>query len=135
MKKTALEPATIGGSTRAHVTHSGRRPAVLAGRYEDRIEPVGHHPRTHRPIPELGRHATFTVSATGTTPLTYQWRFKELDLAGETNNCLILTNVQLTAAGDYSVVVKNTDSAVTSTPAMLDVDPIFTKVTSDPKKF
>jgi len=80
----------------------------------------------------LGSTATFTVFATGTAPLAYQWRLNGVELAGETKSRLVLTNLQLTDAGEYSVVLTNNEGAVTSRLAILDVDPTFTKITSDP---
>src|SRR5437762_7441751 len=39
----------------------------------------------------LGAKITFNVSATGTTPLYYQWRFNEADLLGKTSTSLVVT--------------------------------------------
>ena len=65
----------------------------------------------------VGGNATFSVIATGTAPLSYQWYFNTTNLlAGATNYSLTLTNVQLTNAGNYSVVVANGCGSVTSTP-------------------
>src|SRR5204863_6946333 len=47
--------------------------------------------------------ATFTVVATGTAPLTYQWRFNTTNINGATSSSLTLTNVQLANSGSYSV--------------------------------
>src|SRR5260221_7383044 len=57
-----------------------------------------------------GTTATFTVEATGTAPLFYQWRFYS-DLADQTNSTLVLTNVQSVNAGPYTVIVTNVDGA------------------------
>jgi len=43
--------------------------------------------------------ATFSVTATGPSPLTYQWLFKGALIPGATNAILTLTNVQLTHEG------------------------------------
>jgi hypothetical protein len=77
----------------------------------------------------LGAPVKMQVWATGTAPLSYQWWFGSLALAGKTNAILNLTNVQTTNAGLYTVVVTNwADSA--STNVSLDVDPTFTKITT-----
>lgn len=68
-----------------------------------------------------GTDATFTVSAIGDQPFTYQWRFGGVDIAGATNNPLVLTAVQTNQAGNYSVVVSNALGAVTSSNALLMV--------------
>jgi len=72
----------------------------------------------------VGETANFSVTAYGTLPLSYQWRFNETNvIAGATNSSLVLTNVQLSAAGTYSVVVTNVSGAVTSSNAVLTVNP------------
>lgn len=70
---------------------------------------------------ELGNTATFTVAATGTPRLFYQWRFNGDNLAGQTNTSLVLPNLQLSQAGDYSVAVSNAYGSVTSSVAALTV--------------
>jgi hypothetical protein len=72
----------------------------------------------------VGTTATFTVTATGTEPLAYQWQKLSADwtdLADRTNTALALTNVQTGDAMDYRVVVTNADGAVTSDVAHLTV--------------
>lgn len=67
--------------------------------------------------------ATFTVQATGTQPLAYQW-FKGTDpLSGQTGSSLALTNLTLSDAGEYSVTVTNSAGADTSDSATLSVAP------------
>src|SRR5437868_9185425 len=68
-----------------------------------------------------GTTATFSVGATGTDPLHYQWQFNTADLTDKTNASLVLTNVQTGNGGDYSVVVTNVEGAVTSVVATLTV--------------
>ena len=58
------------------------------------------------PVAE-GTNATFCVTATGTLPLTYQWRWNGASIAGATQPCYTVTNVQLGQAGAYSVAVTN----------------------------
>ncbi|MGA2242970.1 MAG: immunoglobulin domain-containing protein [Verrucomicrobiota bacterium] len=69
----------------------------------------------------IGQTATFSVAATGTPPLNYQWRFNGTNLAGATTNLFILANVQLTNAGNYSVIITNIAGSVTSSAAALTV--------------
>ena len=45
-------------------------------------------------MPALGGSATFTVMAKGTEPMTYQWRFNGINLAGASSTALTITNVQ-----------------------------------------
>ena len=68
-----------------------------------------------------GQTATFIVSATGTGPLSYQWRYNGSALPGATGSTLTLNSVQPTNAGNYSVVVTNSAGSVTSAVATLTV--------------
>ena len=73
----------------------------------------------------VGVNATFTVVASGTAPLSYQWKKGATILAntgnisGATNATLTLTNVQLADAGSYSVTVTNAAGTATSNAAAL----------------
>jgi Leucine-rich repeat (LRR) protein len=69
----------------------------------------------------MGTSAQFTVAATGLAPLTYQWRFNSVDIAGATNTNLTINNIQPSNGGNYAVVVSNSFGAVTSSVAVLAV--------------
>ncbi len=70
----------------------------------------------------LSNDVTFTVAATGTAPLAYRWFFNTTTaLTAATSSSLVITNVQATNAGNYSVVITNTYGAVTSAVATLTV--------------
>src|SRR6185369_10667181 len=74
-----------------------------------------------------GATATFTVKATGSAALKYQWQFNgsdltnAVDVSGATSNVLSLANVQLADSGSYAVVVTNAFGNVISLPATLSV--------------
>jgi hypothetical protein len=79
----------------------------------------------------VGGEASFCVSATGTAPLSYQWRFHgasaggaAADILGATNACLNLIGIESNHDGYYSVQVANLVGAVVSNPALLTVTPI-----------
>ena len=65
--------------------------------------------------------ATFIVTATGSTPLSYQWRHNGTNIASATNSALVLTNVQFTHYGNYSAVVFNTAGSAESATALLAI--------------
>jgi hypothetical protein len=67
----------------------------------------------------VGGTATFTVTASGSTPLSYQWSFNNTNLVNATNATLTLTGVQTTNAGNYSVAITNLYGATNSAPAGL----------------
>jgi hypothetical protein len=69
----------------------------------------------------VGATATFSVGATGVPAPGYQWRFNGTNIAGAAAFSLSLTNVQLTNAGSYTIVVTNATGAVTSDVAVLTV--------------
>jgi formylglycine-generating enzyme required for sulfatase activity len=69
----------------------------------------------------LGRAATFTVSATGTAPLSYQWTFNGAKITDATNSTLSLPTVTAAQAGSYAVVVANQVGTVTSAAATLTI--------------
>jgi len=68
-----------------------------------------------------GSNAIFSVTATGTAPLRYQWKFNGTNLVGATNTSLPLTNVQTTNVGNYLVIITNVAGSVTSSNAILTV--------------
>jgi Immunoglobulin domain/Regulator of chromosome condensation (RCC1) repeat/Immunoglobulin I-set domain/NHL repeat len=69
----------------------------------------------------VGSNVTFTVAATGDTPLAYQWQFNGVAISNAGSSSLTLTNVPFAAAGNYSVVVTNIAGSVTSASATLTV--------------
>ncbi len=70
-----------------------------------------------------GFDANFSVVATGPAPITYQWRFNGLPIAGATAADLTLKGVTIANAGNYSVVAGNAAGTVTSATAILTVNP------------
>jgi hypothetical protein len=72
--------------------------------------------------PYLGS-ASMAVGASGTGPLSYQWRKNGGIVAGATSSLLSLNNLQFTNAGLYSVVVSNAAGTAVSSEAILNVAP------------
>jgi alpha-tubulin suppressor-like RCC1 family protein len=67
----------------------------------------------------VGYTANFSVTATGSLPLYYQWSFSGTDIIGATNAFLVLTNVQIGQAGNYKVQVTNLFGSANSAAAVL----------------
>ena len=66
--------------------------------------------------------ATFTVVASGTAPLTYQWRRNGVTIAGATGASYVLDPTAIADSGaQFSVVVSNAAGSVTSASANLTV--------------
>lgn len=64
---------------------------------------------------------TLSVAVAGTDFVGYQWRRNGADLAGATGAELVLTNVRVSDAGSYDVVVSSEMASTTSEAAMLTV--------------
>jgi hypothetical protein len=69
-----------------------------------------------------GELASFFVVVADARDLVHQWRFNGTNLAGATNDALLLTNVGTTNEGLYSVVLVNSSGSITSAPAALMLD-------------
>jgi hypothetical protein len=70
----------------------------------------------------FGGSVTFTVDATGAS-LRYQWRFNGANIVGALSSSYTLSNIAITNAGNYQVVITNTYGSVTSSIATLTVVP------------
>ena len=68
-----------------------------------------------------GSNVTFSVTASGTAPLSYQWRFNGGNLANATNDALALPSVATNHAGLYSVTASNSQGSALSSNASLTV--------------
>jgi lysophospholipase L1-like esterase len=69
----------------------------------------------------VGTTATFSVSASGTAPLGYQWRRDGADITGANASVYTIPNVAAGHAGLYDVIVSNTAGPLTSNAAELIV--------------
>jgi len=61
-----------------------------------------------------GQGMTFSVTATGSTPLTYQWYFGTTAISGATNNTYTINSVGISDAGTYYCKVTNSCGSVLS---------------------
>ena len=78
-----------------------------------------------------GSGATFSVVASGSAPLTYQWRKDGTNIAGATSASYTIPSASAANAASYSVVVTNVVGSVTSNTATLTVNTPLT-ITSQP---
>jgi hypothetical protein len=82
-------------------------------------QPVG---GTFQTLGSISLPFTLSVTASGSTPLTYQWRKDGVNISGAMGSALVATTT-----GSYSVVVSNAAGSVTSTSAVLSSPVIVTK--------
>jgi hypothetical protein len=68
-----------------------------------------------------GASVTFTAAATGLPPPTFQWRRDGINIIGANAATLTLSNVQASAAGEYTVVIQSSAGSATSNVATLIV--------------
>jgi len=90
-----------------------------------------------------GFNATATFGLTNSGGGAYQWQFNDLDLPGRGGSSsnvfltnairLVLTNVAVTDAGNYTLILSNVYGMVTSAVASLTVDPPVPIITQQPK--
>jgi hypothetical protein len=69
----------------------------------------------------VGQNVTFSVTATGTGPLTYQWICGANNIVSATNAVLTLNNITTAQAGTYYVNVSNSVGSTNSPTANLSV--------------
>lgn len=101
----------VGSPSAVAVTiEDGERPALITAA-----------PRSTSAL--VGGRAVFTVMASGNPPLAYQWWRDGAAMADGTNDTLILTRVQWSMAGNYSVTVSNRFGGAASAAAALAVNP------------
>lgn len=110
---TNLTPASVGMSNRPSLF-------LQAEGLPDYMPSIMTQPADQTVI--QGNNATFSVTVTGSTLLSYQWYFNGTNqLIGATNCSLVLTNVQSTNQGYYLVVITNFAGSVTSAVAELEL--------------
>src|SRR6185295_9436374 len=70
----------------------------------------------------VGQNATFTVAASGTAPLSYQWQRNSVNIPGATAASYTLSNAQLSDSGaKFRAIVTNSFGSATSSQATLTV--------------
>ena len=79
---------------------------------------------TAQPQPQAtypGGAVTFNVGVSSALPMTYQWYKESNPIVGQTKASLTLNNVQSEDAGNYNVVIGNSNGTTSSDSALLTV--------------
>lgn len=69
-----------------------------------------------------GASATYSVTATGTSPITYQWYFNGNSISGAISSSYIIAQVDTVDEGDYYCIVTNSCNSVQSATLTLTVN-------------
>ncbi|HVM59945.1 MAG TPA: glycosyl hydrolase family 28 protein [Verrucomicrobiae bacterium] len=69
----------------------------------------------------VGTNVSFSAAAVGTQPISYQWNVNSAPIAGATTTTLVLTNVQTTDSGNYTLTASNYVGSTISSAAVLTV--------------
>jgi glucose/arabinose dehydrogenase len=97
------------------------RPGVFRIRYTGSNAPNISQQPTSRTV-SVGQPATFSVSATGTGTLTYQWQRNGTNISGATGTSYTLPSATLADNGaKFRAIVRNSAGSVTSNEATLTV--------------
>jgi hypothetical protein len=92
---------------------------------------ISQHPEAQTVL--VGEGASFSVTASGGQPLSYQWRENGIDIGGAASNTY---NILTTTLGDngkrYSCYITNTDGNVLSNEALLTVQDGIPVITQQP---
>jgi hypothetical protein len=138
----------IGGATASSYTRNNAQPAD-AGSYSvdvtnflgsatssNALLAVNVPPTiTQQPLDQwviAGAAATFSAVATGTAPLSYQWRFNGTNINNATDSSYTRSNAQSADAGIYSLVVSNLAGSAGSSNAVLTVN-VPPSITAQPQ--
>ncbi len=126
---TDSSPLVVGTNVLAVEVHldSPNSSALLFDPYSAQLYGTLYGPAiTNQPASEtVTRDSTVTLSvgSLGSNPLAYQWYFSNRLFTTTSSGALTLADVQTTNTGPYYVVVTNFLGAVTSSVAMLTVEP------------
>ena len=90
-----------------------------------------------QPLPQtvaVGDTASFSVEVSGTPEPGLQWFLDGSPVSGATSSTLLLEDVQLSQAGNYTVTATNSEGSATSDPALLTVSatPLPPQITVEP---
>ena len=70
----------------------------------------------------LTSNLTLRVTAMGSPPILYQWRFNDADVPGATGSSLTVSNLHTAKEGSYQVLASNREGSVNSARAVVLLD-------------
>jgi hypothetical protein len=124
MPYTSLVPRTNSSGTVLWVTVTNTGPTIALDAFSvlwlNAPPEIISQPRSASAFP--GYPAAFTVGVRGAEPLSYQWYFAGRAMSGKTSRTFTIDSVSAASAGEYFAVVTNAFGAVTSAPAVLNIE-------------
>jgi hypothetical protein len=127
LKDLGCDEFTTGSISNRPLSLSDVGPSYLGGPGEVISPTIVTHPQSQ--TVNAGAPASFFVMASGTAPLSYQWRKNGTNVAGATAATNSIAAAQSTAAGSYTVVVTNAAGSITSAVATLTVNIVPPQIT------
>jgi alpha-tubulin suppressor-like RCC1 family protein len=126
--RLSLSATLADDGARFSVTVSNAGGAITSNQALLQVEPAGVAPaisaNPSNVSAQVGQQAVFDVQATGTAPLTYQWRKNGVSIPGAVQQSLVITGLSLADNGaKFSVDVSNPFGTESSSAAVLSVSP------------
>ncbi|MBV1882224.1 MAG: hypothetical protein KUG82_11345 [Pseudomonadales bacterium] len=118
LQDKALVSDGDGKESQEQATSTPDNNAELSPFYHSTLS-ITHQPQDY--IGFLNTDASFTITASSRSPLTYQWLKNREAITGETNAILTLPNLRESDAGEYQVIVYDKKSHKTSQIASLNL--------------
>jgi DNA-binding beta-propeller fold protein YncE len=87
--------------------------------------PIIYQSPTNQTVP-AGTTLSISVGVFGAQPMAIQWQFDQSNLPGVAGVSLVISNVQLSASGSYSVSASNSLGTASSSTATITVLPVVT---------
>ncbi len=122
VSSSGLITAQSGGSATVSATVNGVTATSVSITVSSTAPTISQGPVSQTNV--LGDGLSFSVQALG-GGLSYQWSLNSTPITGATNNLLVITNVALTQAGTYSVLVSNSISTATASAVLTVLPPIL----------
>jgi hypothetical protein len=94
---------------------------LVAGFLADDASAPSIETQPHSQVAAAGQTATFSVTASGALPMSFQWSFNGSPIAGATSSSYSVGSVQAANAGSYAVSVTNRFGTATSGAATLAI--------------
>jgi hypothetical protein len=80
----------------------------------------------------VGGSVTLSVTASGTSPITYQWKKDGVDISGANGSSYTIASAKIVDTGNYTVVATNSVGSATSASTKLTVNELAPVISTQP---